>query len=198
MIPSLEISLLPARQRLPVLDEAVLEKIAEDFQARMLGYRLANFSKVLNSTFDAPALTPSLRELARNLSACTSDDPELRAQVPEFLCAQDKEMRSAAWLDLNNIIIEALLAFIHEAKEHSVYVGEIAGAVETILGDRGEERKLEPRAIGARLEALGLITEPRDRKGIRLVLSADVSRRVHELAHHFSVPSVRDGMKRCD
>jgi len=182
---------------LPVIDYTVRQKIANDFQPRLLGYRLANFSKVLNSSFDAAELTPSLRELAQNLSACTPDDPELQAQVPEFLRTQDKEMRSAAWLDTNTVIIETALAFIHEGKEDYVYVGEIAQSAEEILSRRGENRKLEPRAVGARLGALGLITEPRDKKGIRLVLSSEVSRRVHELAYSFSVPSIQHGTKRC-
>jgi len=197
VIPSLEISVVPAGQRLPVIDYTVRQKIANDFQPRLLGYRLANFSKVLNSSFDAAELTPSLRELAQNLSACTPDDPELQAQVPEFLRTQDKEMRSAAWLDTNTVIIETALAFIHEGKEDYVYVGEIAQSAEEILSRRGENRKLEPRAVGARLGALGLITEPRDKKGIRLVLSSEVSRRVHELAYSFSVPSIQHGTKRC-
>ena len=198
IIPSLEIPVMPACEGLHVLDSAMRQKIADEFQAKLLAYRCANWSRVLTSTFDAPELTPSMQELAKSLSACTPDDPELQAQVLECLRIQDREMRSAAWLNLNTVIIEAILAFVHEAKKDSVYVAEIAEAAETILSARGENRKLEPRAIGARLSALGLITEPRDRKGIRLILSGEISRRVHELARSFSVPSSQDSLKGCD
>jgi hypothetical protein len=95
------------------------------------------------------------------------------------------------------VVIEAILAFVHEAKEDSVYVAEITEAAETILWGRGEHRKLEPRAVGGRLGMLGLISEPRNSKGIRLILTREVSRRVHELAYSFSVPSIHDGAKRC-
>jgi hypothetical protein len=198
VMPSLEISLVPAHEGLPVLDSEMQQKIASDFQPKLLSYRLENYTRVRNAAFDAPRLTPSLRELVKNLAACTPDDPDLQAQVLEFLRAQDQETRSAGWLDLNVVIVEAILAFVHEAKEDSVYVAEITKAAETILRGRGENRNLEARAIGPRLRPLGLITEPRDRNGIRLVLTGEVSRRAHELAHSFSVPSIQDGLKRCD
>jgi hypothetical protein len=198
VIPSLEIFVLPAHRSLPVLDNSVRQKIADDFQPRLLAYRLANFAKVRNLAFDVPELTPSVRELAQNLSACTPEDPQLPEQVLGLLRVQDKELRSAAWLDLNTVITEAVLAFVHEGKEESVYVAEIAEAAEAILSGRGEKRELEPRAIGARLRALGLVTEERDGHGIRLILSGKVSRRVHELAHSFSVPSIQDALKRCE
>ena len=86
---------------------------------------------------------------------------------------------------------------MHEAKESSVYVGEIASAVEAILEGRGENRKVEPREVGPRLGLLGLVTEERNAKGIRLVLTEEVSRRVHEVAYDFSVPSIQHGRKRC-
>ena len=197
VIPSLEISVVPTRQSLPILDDTMRQKIANNFQPQLLSHRLKNFSKVLDSKFDATGLSPSLRELAQNLSACTPDDPDLQTQIPQFLLVQDKEIRSAAWLEINTVIVEALLAFIHEGKQDCIYVGELTEAAETILAGRGENRKLEPRAIGARLRVLGLITEPRDSRGVRLVLTGEVSGRVHELAFNFSVPSILQGAKRC-
>jgi hypothetical protein len=196
-IPSLEIGVIPARQGLPILDDAMREKIANNFQPKLLAYRLANFSKVLNSTFDASELTTSMQELAQNLSACTPDDPDLQAQVPELLRTQDQETRSAAWLDINTVIIEAILASIHAGKQDCIYLGEIAKAAETILWGREEDRKLAAREIGTRLRLLELVTEPRNSKGIRLLLTTELSRRIHELAYKFSVPSIENSAKRC-
>jgi hypothetical protein len=197
VMPMLEISTFSSRQNLPVLDNAIRHKIANDFQPRLLGYRLANYAKVLNSAFDAPELAPSTRELAKNLSACTPDDPDLQAQVPEFLRRQDQDIRSAIWLEINTAVIETVLAFLHEGKQNCIYVREIAKASEEILSRRGENLHLEPRAIGARLGILGLITEPRDSKGVRLVLTEQVSRHVHELASYLSVPSILNGARGC-
>jgi hypothetical protein len=197
VIPSLEIPVIRASQCLPVLDRSILQKIANDFQPKLLDYRLANFSKVVNSKFEAPELTASMQELAQNLSACTPDDPDLQAQVLELLRKQDQETRSAAWLDIDTVIIEAVLASIHEGKQNCIYVGEIAKAAEAILWGRQESRKLAPREIGTRLRLLELDTEPRNSQGVRLLLTADLSRRVHELAYQLSVPSVENGSVRC-
>jgi len=138
-----------------------------------------------------------MRALAQNLGACTPDDPDLQAQVPKFLRTQDKEIRSAAWLDINIVITEALLESIHERKQDCIYLGKIAEAVEAILWGRGETRTLAPQEIGTRLRLLGMVTEPRNSKGVRLVLTAELSRHVHELARNLSVPSIQDGAIRC-
>jgi hypothetical protein len=198
LIPSLEIPVLTASQRPPLLNAATRQQITEDFQPKLLRFRLEKFSKALNSRFETPELTPSMQELAVGLTACTPDDPELQAQVPGFLRAQDREMQSAAWLDINFVLIETILASIHDGKKHSLYVAEIAEEAEVILSARGENRKLQPRAIGPRLGALGLNTEPRDRKGIRLVLSENLSRLVHDLALRFSVPLSQKYLEHCD
>jgi hypothetical protein len=198
VIPSLEIPVVPACNSVPVLDNSMRQRIANDFQARLLGYRFVNFRQVVNSLFDATELTPSVREVAQSLAACTPDDPDLQAQVPDFLRIQDQEIRSAAWLDLDTAIVETLLAFVHEGREDHVYVGEIAKSAEEILTRRGENRKREPRTVGPRLAVLGLITEPRDSKGIRLVLTENVARRVHKLASNLSAPSMRYGAKSCE
>jgi hypothetical protein len=127
-----------------------------------------------------------------------AQDPDLQAQVVGFIRVQDQQIRSAKWCDVNTVVVEAILAFVHESKRDCIYVAEIAKAAEAILAKRDDDLKLQPRAIGARLAALGLITEPRDAKGIRLTLSAGISRQVHELAASLSVPLPSGGVvKRC-
>ena len=96
ILPGLEISVISARHDLAVLDDGMRQKIANGFQPKLLAYRLATFLKVFNSAYAASGLTPPMQEFAKNLGACTPDDPDLQAQVPEFLRIQDKEMRSAA------------------------------------------------------------------------------------------------------
>ena len=197
MIPSLEISVIPSRQSLPVLDQTVQEKIANDFQPKLLSYRLAHYAKVLNSAFNMPELTPSMRHLAQNLGACTPDDPDLQAQIPELLRAQDQDIRSAAWFDIDTVIIETVLAAIHEGKRKCIYVGKVAKGAEAILWGRGEKRELSARETGTKLRLLGLVPEPRDKKGIRLLLRTELSCRTHELAWNLRVPSILDGAERC-
>ena len=196
MIPSLEISVIPSRRSLPVLDQTVQEKIANDFQPKLLSYRLAHYAKVLNSAFNVPELTPSMQHLAQNLGACTPDDPDLQAQIPELLRAQDQDIRSATWLDIDTVIIETVLAAIHEGRK-CIYVGEVTKGAEAILWGRGENQELSPKETGTRLRLLRLVPEPRNKKGIRLRLTTELSRRTHELACNLMVPSILDGAQRC-
>jgi hypothetical protein len=151
----------------------------------------------LQFSLDVSDLASSIQEIARNLAASTPDDPQLQTQAVALFRAHDRKIRSAAWIDLNFVLIETLLAFVHAAEEDCVYVGQITKAAEVILSHRGENRTLEPREVGPRLDALGLITEMRNSKGIRLILTGEVSRRVHELAHMFSVPLITKGSKSC-
>ena len=186
------------RQKISILDDSAQLRIASDFQAKLLNYRLTNYQKVLNSTFDAPEFTSPIRELARTLGACTPDDADLQQEAINLLQARDVQIRSESWVDITTVIIEVLLGLIHEAKLRSVYVGEIAETASVILERRGDKRELEARGVGEILRQLNLVIEPRDSRGFKLLLTPLVSRRVHELARDYDVPSVADGVKRCE
>jgi hypothetical protein len=193
----LEIPVFSAGRDLPALDDVARQKIADDFQPRLLAYRLENYGKVCQSHFDASEFISPTRELAGCLGACTPEDPDLQAQLIQLLKGQDTEYRSALWTDLNTAIIEALVAYIHEGELNSIYVGKIAESAEVILEGRGEHRRIEARHVGERLRNLGLNTEPRDSKGMKLIFSQAVKRRVHELAHDLDVPTIRSGKEGC-
>ena len=138
-----------------------------------------------------------MRELARSLGACTPDDPDLQAELINLLQEQDTEIRAARWTDLDTVVIEAVLFYCHEAARGFVYVGEIARTVETILQERGESMVMEPGLVGKRLRSLRLMTEPRDSKGVRLLLTNAVRCLVHELARDYEVAPIQDGVERC-
>jgi hypothetical protein len=193
----IEIPVGPPERKLTILNDSDERKIAEYFQAKLLRYRFANHSKVLNSTFDPGGLTFPVRELATSIGRCTPDDTELQQQVIRLLTPQDAEIQSERWTELNTVVIEALLAACHEAKKRVLYVAEIAEAAEVILMGRGENRTVGAREVGARLRLLGLATEPRDSRGFRLCLTEVIRRRVHELAHALTVPTLEDGVVRC-
>jgi len=194
---AIRIPVTPSRRPLPILDERVLQGIANDLQPKLLAYRLANLAKVQNSEFDAPQFNSPMRELARTLGASIADDQDLQAGVISLLQDRNEEVLAERWTDLYAVVIEGVLFFCHDEGRHSVYVGEVAVAANTIMRGRGEKVELEARAIGEKLRYLGLPTCPRDSRGYKLVLTESVRRRTHELAHDFDVPSVGDGTVRC-
>jgi hypothetical protein len=196
--PGIEISVTRTRRKISILDDSARLRIARDFQPKLLTYRFTNYQKVLSSTFDAPQFMSPIREIARNLGACTPDDPDLQQEAIKLFQARDVQIRSDGWVEVDTVIIETLLGLVHEAKLRSVYVGEIAEAASEILAGRGDKEELEARGVGDRLRLLHLVTEPRDSRGFKLALTPSVSRHIHELARDHEVPSIGDGVKRCE
>jgi hypothetical protein len=194
----IEILAPPLNRHVEILAEDSLRRMAEGFQARLLCYCFENFRNARSSNFDAPQFLPPIRDHARSLGACTPDDAGLQAELLGFLEARDVDLRSEKWVDLTVIVLEAILALIHEGEETAVYVGEIAKAAEAILRGRGETREVEPREVGQKLRLLGFKTETRDARGYKLLLTQEVSRRVHELARNFAAPSIEVPLKGCE
>jgi hypothetical protein len=198
MLTPIEIPALPTTVALPLLQREAEDRIAEEFQAKLLAYRLANSRKVSRVSFDVSALHPSLCEVARTLVACTPDDPDLQNEIIKALQTQHAAMRPATWTDVDVVLIEALLFYCHEGKTDCVYVGEVGKTATSILAARGELLKLEPKNVAARLRFLGVHIEPRDKRGYRVLLTQVLSRQLHTLARSFDVPSVQDGEVRCN
>jgi hypothetical protein len=141
-------------------------------------------------------LSFSVRELGRNLAACTPANESLQEEVLSALRTQDQASQVSRWATMDTAIIESILAFAHD-NDLQPYVGEITHRASVILKERGGPSDLNPRAVAPQLRLMQLWPEPRDRKGYRLLLTEPVRRRVHELAFAYGVPSVQDGKVRC-
>ena len=97
-------------------DDEQLNHIATELQGKMLAYRLANFAKIRVSQLDGTNFTSQTHELAANLAACVTDDPELAAGVVPLLKERDEYVRGQRDRELETVIIEAVLAVCHEKK----------------------------------------------------------------------------------
>jgi hypothetical protein len=89
---------------------------------------------------------------------------------------------------LSTLVIEAVLFHCAEAPSADVYVGDLARTAQEILRHRGEGSEVDPGAIGKKLKMLGLRTELRDSKGVRLRLTEQVWEQAKRLAHEFGIP----------
>jgi hypothetical protein len=186
---SVEIPMLPTDQRLPVFDVSIQHRIASDFQPKLLDFRRANIGKARGARFDASSFSQPLRALVQSLAAATPDDVDLQAEFSNLLREEDAEARSARWIDLSTVAIEAVLVACGE-ESRAVYVGDLARIAEEIWKRRGRETGLDPGAFGKRLKLLGFTTEPRDANGVKFVLTESVRSRAHQLARDFGVPEV--------
>src|SRR5271169_4640276 len=80
---------VPARIRrsrsLPILDQRVQQQIAEEFQPKLLMYRLVNYRRASVSELDVSDFTSPVRDLARCLGASVPDEPELQGEIAPLL-----------------------------------------------------------------------------------------------------------------
>ena len=185
---SIRISMVPTETVLPAFDQNAQRLIAMEFQAKLLSFRRANLGAAQRLDFDASKLSAGLRDLARSLAAATPDDVELQAEVFELLREEDAESRSAQWIDLSVITVEAVLVAYHESSGEAVYVSELSNIAQALLKGRGEDSTIDPGVFGKRLKLLGFVTEPRDAKGKKIRLTEAVYNRARQLARDLDIP----------
>jgi hypothetical protein len=198
MLVPTEVPVGPAAVLLPQLEREDEERIAEEFQEKLLGYRLANSRRVPGHSLDISALDPSLREVGLSLAACTPDDPELQTEIVKALQTQHAAMRASTWADVDVVLVETLLFYWHEGKKDCVFVGEVGETAVRILAGRGERLELAPKTVGTKLRLLGIPIEPRKAQGYPILLTHALSRQLHWLARNLDAPSVQDEEARCD
>ena len=172
--------------RLPLLDVKAEAQIAEDFQARLLQYRLQNYPEVSASDFQMPALSSPIAALARALGRCIVGDPQLRSGLETLLQPQDKRVRGHHATGPEAVVIQGLLVFCHENAD-AAHVGKVTELANAIRATRGEISELHPRAVGSILDGLGFSDRPRNGKGHRVPLLEETKRSVHELAQTYGV-----------
>ncbi len=190
---SIQISMVPTGQELPVFDSDTQHRIATEFQAKLLSFRRANLGAARKIQFDASRFTFALRDLARNIAAATPDDAESQAEVLELLREHDAEVRSERWTELSSVAIEAVLIAGHESPGGVIYVADLAEIAQEILRRRGEAKaEITAGVIGKTLKLLGFATEPRDAQGKKLLLTDALISRARQLAHDFDGLEVED------
>jgi hypothetical protein len=168
---------------LSLLDQRAQDKIANEFQPKLLMYRLANAERLRNSTLDDSQFTSRVRDVARLWGACVGYDTNLRNEIVGLLKEWDMQLRTEFETDLMDpIVIEAMLSFCHQEGRGAVHVGEITAAANGILERRGEVVQVRPRMVGHRLRALGVRTSRLDAAGRGVLLMGAVRQYIHKLA----------------
>jgi hypothetical protein len=188
----LELVLPPTSQYIPPMSSSEAERIAEEYQAKLLRYRLLNWAKVRTPAFDLNQFTVPMQETAHSLTASIVDDDELQSQIVPLLQTLDREIRVDRASLLPAIVLEGLLGRCHSTTGKYFPVADLTGDVNTILRGRGEMLEFSPEDIGWKLRALGLHTDfiQGGKKG--LVLLNDVRKRIHDLAAAYGVRTLRE------
>jgi hypothetical protein len=187
---AVEIILPPAGRQVPFLEDPVSEQIADEFQSKLLQYRLTNLGRIRPPEIDVSELTAPMQDVARALASCVVDDEALQLDVVRLLRQSDEDVRFHPSMEYQSVIIEGLLFCCHEGRSQ-VLSGELADIINTIWQKRGEGRQTTPESVGRKLWALGLRTVPIDGAGNGLRLTEAVRARIHTLAKAYRVPSLQ-------
>src|SRR5713226_6498658 len=190
------VSLSPAQDPLPVLTDAEERTVTQDFQSRLLRYRMLYHARVRDARIDCSGFVPAMRDEAHTWLAPICDCPELSQAVLEGLLRQSRETAGSRFFDPTCVAVEAALFFCHKEDTNHVFIGELTETVNTLLQGRHEDSKLSEKKVALLLRDLGIHGE-RVTKGYKIVLTDAVRERVHQLAHAYQVLPVQDGVSRC-
>jgi hypothetical protein len=203
------ISMLPSLMELRPLSAEEMRRIAEQFQPRLLMFRLSRRSAVRDFRMQACNLddmTPRARQLARVLLAPLQGDEQAQADLINVLRECDRETQLERFLEPEWLVEEVLFAIDHDrlpngGRRFAILVGGVAGDVNNMLERRGEDLRFSPRRVGAVLKSLGIKTRRIGNLGRGLMFTPGFHRKVHEVArqlgmdrtHIASIPGVENG-----
>jgi hypothetical protein len=175
---------LPALHRLPRFDEKCEAEIAKQFQGQLLMHRLRDFDRVRKSCRDVLGLDSPTTELAQNLMTCVANEPDILQAIGPILHRQGEDLQAQRFCDLSIVLIEAVWASLHDAKE--ITVGELAERTNALLRVRGETLEYSAVEVGWRLRNMGV---DRHRNGGGMVLQFSQANNVliHRLAKQFGL-----------
>jgi hypothetical protein len=191
----LRVALIPASGQVPVLDKKAQEEVAEEFQARFLGYFLRNFSRVQIPNFDVSDLALPIQDLARAFGAGVVGDEDLQAKILPLLKVKDEEIRSDRASAFDSVVVEASLFFIHQEGWSKVRAQSAAEKVEAIYKGRGSDQKVSPESVGWAWKRLGIPSGRINKAGNGVELTVQVCRLVHRLAFSYGVRAVQSGFR---
>lgn len=191
------ISLPPVQELLPTLTYKEETELADDFQAKLLRYRLVNYWSVSQVQLDIGDLVPAMREEARAWLAPVNACPGLYKDVSNILLQQSHEAEGDRMFDDRCVVAEAALFFCHRSDTDHFFVGELAEIVNTLLTGRHDDRVLSDKKVGLLLRALGIHAE-RVVRGFKVSLTNLVREQIHRVAKSYQVVSTQDGIVRCN
>jgi len=191
------IALFPADHELPVLDDRLLNAIADYFQPRLLQYRLDHAKEVRESQFVVPDSLRT-RELARTLAGCIQGDSDLALQAVPVARSQDEMVNRC---NLDCAIIAVLWPRLHSsdmtAPPAEMKIGaELTADVNTYLLSCGESRQYSREAVGKRVAKFELSRRDTN-SGTLLLLDRQTSRRIHALARGYGIDKNVPGCPDC-
>ena len=175
-----------SQRALPLSDETT-----QDFQNRLLCYRVKNLPGVFRTDFNASGLSPEITSIAQALGRCIVDAPGLRAELVSLLTPHSQQQTAERLDELGTLAVGAALTLCHQDKDQ-ILVGEIAGEVNRVQKGRGERLLYSPEKVGHRLKKAGLLSRRVSADGNGFVLDHATQVRIHEVAATYGCVGLTD------
>ena len=192
----LRVALTPILGNLPPLEKGEEEQVAEEFQARFLGYFLRNFGSVQVPDFDVSELALPVQGVAQALGSAVVGNKELQAGILPMLAVQDEEARAARACSLDSVVLESIFFFIHVDGWSKVRTQNLAEKVTEIYKGRGSDRAdVSAESAGWAIKRLGIPSGRIDKAGNGVELTNEVCRLVHRLAVSYGVRAMQSGFR---
>jgi len=193
---ALSFRLVPDKAEYRRIGKREAQELAEQFQPRLMRYRLSQHRLVADSHFDRPEFAPHTRLLARVLGASVQGSPALQGRIVDALSRMDEQCKVEQSQGLGAVVLEALLALCHE-DQPKASVLEVTKLANGILLGRHENLELTPKAVGGIMrKKLGLWTE-RHGPGYELPLIGETPKLIHQLAAAYNVLSMQNPVEDC-
>jgi hypothetical protein len=192
----LRVALMPVSGTLPPLEKSKEEQIAEEFQARCLGYFLRNFSRVRVPDFDVSDLALPIQGLAQALGSAVVGSAKLQARILPMLAVHDEEARAARACSLEAVVLESILFFIHRGDWSKVRAQSLAEKVIEIYKGRGSDpTDVCAESVGWAVKRLGIPSGRINNTGNGVKLTNPVGQLVHRLALSYGVCAMQSGFR---
>jgi len=190
---ALLIRMFPTPKNLMPLDQAAIERIADQFQPRLLMFRLKNHSRVESFQIQSvllESLSPRMKDLARALAAPLCGNKEYTETLLAILREHDRDAAIERCLEPEWLVVEALFRLCHKGMADDrliseMTVGWVADHINGMLEFRGEDLKFTARKVGATLKSLGIKTQLLGNIGRGLRFTSILREKIHELARQF-------------
>ena len=190
------VSLSPAQEPLPTLTDATEREVANDFQSKLLRFRMVNRQRVCDAEVNTRVFVPAMREEVRAWLAPICDCPDLRKSVNSSLLQQSQDVQGDRLSNDQCVVAEAALFFCHKPNTDHFFIGDLAETANDLLRGRHDDRVLTDKKVGLLLRALGIHGE-RVVKGYKVSLTDGVREQIHRVAEAYQVVAVQDGVARC-
>ena len=197
---ALQISMAPSRLPSTEFDERKQDEISMEFQPRLLYYRLRHFATVNDSQVEVVEFTSAIRPLAAAFAKCLADNQKLAHDTIHLLRRQDDDVKGKRFLDVNCVVVEILSTLVHDPKQKSIQVVELAKYVNALLRSRGETIEYSAEEIGWSLSKLN-IRRHTTSSGRQIPLGRDNGIIVHQTAAGYGLECaqrVHDGCTTCE